>query len=71
MSKPRTMADIQNEYGRLCANAGQIQYQVSELNKDLALVNSTLRELNLEASKLKEAEAKAAAAPAAAPEVPA
>jgi hypothetical protein len=41
----------------MCAQAGQIQYQIAEASKDLALVNSRLRDLNVEASKIKEAEA--------------
>lgn len=53
----RTLADIQQEFARHCAQAGQIQYQIAEANKDLGLVNSRLRDLNLEAQKVKEAEA--------------
>lgn len=58
MSQPaRTLQDVNQEYARQCMNAGQIQYQISELSKDLGLTNNRLRELNMEAFKFKEAEA--------------
>lgn len=54
--KPRTVADIQAEYQGLCTKAGHLQYQVHALSADLEVVNSALRELNIEASNLHKAE---------------
>ncbi len=58
---PRTMEAIQAEYGQLSARAGQIQYQVFVLNKDLEQTNQALVAVNHEAAarqKLDAANAK-------------
>lgn len=58
---PRPVSEIQQEYQMLCTKAGHVQYQIFTLQKDLDVLNSTLRDLNLEASESKTAEdAKAA-----------
>ncbi len=50
-SKPaRTVEAIQNEYTQLCVRAGHTQYQIAQLQKDLELMNRSLRDLNLEAA---------------------
>lgn len=54
--EPRKMPEIQAEYGNLVQKAGQIQYQVHVLNKDLEMLNSALRDLNMEAAASQEAE---------------
>lgn len=59
---PRSFSEIQTEYQGLCTKAGHLNYQLFTLNKDLAMVNDTLRDLNLEAAAAKEAETKAAEA---------
>ncbi len=51
--KSRTIPEIQEEYGQLCFKAGQTQYQVHTLNKELVLINDTLRDLNIEAARVK------------------
>lgn len=51
VKKGRSVQDIQEEYTRLCAKAGHLQYQVFTHSKDLEMVNETLRELNIEASQ--------------------
>lgn len=58
--EPRPLSEIQVEYQNLCTKAGNIQYQVFALGKDLAQVNESLLELNFEAAAAarKEAEAK-------------
>jgi hypothetical protein len=61
MSEPRSLEVIQQEYGRLCNQAGHAQYQIEVLKNDLSLINEQLKSLNLEAAaavaKAKEAEA--------------
>lgn len=49
----RTLEQIQNEFGQLCARAGHVQYQISVLEKDLGILNSSIRDLNLEAAAVK------------------
>lgn len=49
----RTISDIQNQYSVTCAKAGQLQYQIHTLNKELGLINEQLRDLNLEAAVVK------------------
>jgi len=46
----RTIEEIQKEYSLVCAEAGQAQYQIFVLEKDLEIKNDRLRKLNLEAS---------------------
>lgn len=51
--KSRDVSEIQVDYQNLCLKAGHIQYQIFALSKDLELVNSSLRDLNLEAANVK------------------
>lgn len=51
-AKTRTLDQIRNEYTNLCVKAGNLQYQIQALKQDLELLNLTLRDLNIEASKL-------------------
>jgi len=46
----RTIEEIQKEYSLVCAEAGQAQYQLFILQKDLEIKNDRLRKLNLEAA---------------------
>lgn len=60
---PRALDAIRQEYGGLCARAGEIQYQLSIGQEDLRRVNARLLEVNTEAAERKaldEAVAKAA-----------
>jgi hypothetical protein len=50
VKKERTMEEIQKEYGAICASTGQLQYQAFIISKDLELLNSKLRDLNIEAA---------------------
>lgn len=61
--KARTVAEISQEYQGLCTRSGHLQYQINTMQKDLDLLNSTMRDLNFEAAAVqqKEAAAKAAA----------
>jgi len=52
-TKKRTMQEIQAEYTSLCNKAGFVQYQIYLNEKDLELINGTLRSLNSEAAALK------------------
>jgi hypothetical protein len=54
MSSERTIETIQREYSQGCAKAGQLQYQIFTLAKDLELVNASLRDLNNEAATLSQ-----------------
>lgn len=54
----RSFAQIQEEYQKLCYRAGHIQYQVYTYQRDLDSLNSTLRDLNIEAAAAKNAEAE-------------
>lgn len=47
---PREMPAIQEDYGRLVAQAGQAQYQIYVLNEDLKRLNSNLVAVNQEAA---------------------
>lgn len=64
ISKQRSLEEIKQEYMRMLARAGDLQYQIVIFSKDLELVNNSLRDLNLEAVKASEAEKQAAAAAA-------
>lgn len=57
--KEKTLDEIKAEYQNLCARAGHTQYQMYTLKKDLELMNSTLRDLNLQAATLQQAAAPA------------
>lgn len=59
---PRPLDEIHKEYTNACFKAGNLQYQISALSKDLALLNDTMRELNFEAAAVKAAEKQPAAA---------
>lgn len=51
--KERSFDQIQQEFGALCARAGHLQYQIFTFEKDLDLINTQVRDLNLEAAALK------------------
>lgn len=70
VDKPkRTFQMCAEEFTKLCNKAGELSYQINVLKKDLEMVTNTMRDLNIEASQLKQAEdeANAKAAAAAAP----
>lgn len=54
--EPRQMVDIEQDYGKLVAQAGQAQYQVYVYTEDLKRINDALRSLNYEAAARKSAE---------------
>ena len=55
---PREMPVIEQDYGRVIAQAGQAQYQLAIFTKDLARLNETLESLNYEAAARKKLEEK-------------
>ena len=55
----RTVAEIQQDYQGLAMKAGHTQYQIYTLERDLELMNQTLRDLNIEASKIQQEEKSA------------
>lgn len=58
MSKPkRQMSEVSTEYQNTCLKAGHVQYQIQTLKNDLAIINTKLQDLNLEAAEIKSAEA--------------
>lgn len=56
----RKVEEIKQEYSNLALKAGTIQYEVLAKQKDLALINERLRDLNLEYVQATNAEAEAA-----------
>lgn len=52
----RTYSQVQQEYVNLALKAGNIQYQMFILKKDLEVMNQSLRDLNFEAAKLQQEE---------------
>lgn len=59
--KSRTLEEIQREYTVILQRAGYLQYQQFVTEKDLAMVNESLRNLNLEANEVQTAQAAAKA----------
>lgn len=61
--KERAVIEIQKEYTEVCAKVGDAQYRRHCVDKDIALLNEQLQELNFEAiaAHRREQEAKAAA----------
>lgn len=53
MSETRDLETIQNQYQGLCLKLGHLEYQVYVFNKDIEMIKSTLRDINLEASAAK------------------
>jgi hypothetical protein len=50
--KERTLEEVKNEFNQLCFRAGSLQYEIAVKNKDLEMLNESLRNLNFEASKI-------------------
>lgn len=50
LSVPRSMEEIQLDYQRMCANAGQLQYQLRIQSKELEMINQRLEAVNNEAA---------------------
>lgn len=48
----RSLPQLQEEYNKLCAQAGHLQYTIASMSKDLESVNGSLRKLNEEAAAL-------------------
>lgn len=49
LSVPRAGAEIQQEYQQLCANAGQLQFQMRLYARDLERIQARLEAVNNEA----------------------
>lgn len=64
----RTLNQVGSEYQNLCVKAGNTQYQIVTLQKDLDIMNQALRDLNNEAFQLQQDEKAANAAALAAEE---
>ena len=47
---PRQLIDIQKDYQEKAFNAGQVQYQIYVLTKDLETLNELLEDVNKEAA---------------------
>lgn len=48
----RTLDDVRNEYNQLAFRAGNLQYTIHAAEKDLDMLNESMRNLNFEAAKL-------------------
>ena len=53
---PRTEEDIKQDYANACAQAGEIQYQISQLEGVLKNINTQIEGLNKEARALRAAQ---------------
>ena len=49
-----TLEEITKEYQQTCFQAGQVQYQITVLNRELDKLNDKLHNLNVDASKLEK-----------------
>jgi hypothetical protein len=58
-NQPRVLDEIQKEYAELVGKAGQIQYQLFVLDKDLKSINDRLLAINHEAAARKELDKQA------------
>lgn len=67
--EPRQLPDIEADYGKLVAQAGQAQYNVYVFTKDLERINDQLKSLNYEAAARNERTKKEQAAKASQGEV--
>lgn len=56
---PRALPEIQKEHNQLCYEAGARQYKISILKAELDQINNRLRDVNTEAAKRNELDAKA------------
>lgn len=56
----RNLEEIKQEYANLCVKVGNTNYQIHALTKDLELLYQTMRDLNLEATKVQQEPVKAA-----------
>lgn len=54
--KLRPLEEIRKEYTNICVQAGHLQYQIATLEIDLANINLTLKDLNLEGAAAEAAE---------------
>ncbi len=59
---PRAKQQIEEDYGRLVAQAGQAQYQVFVYTEDVKRLNEALRNLNYEAAARNSLDKQAAEA---------
>ena len=66
----RSVAEIQQEYQNLAFRAGNLQYEICQKNKDLDLINDTLRSLSFEFVAAQEAAKAAEKQPDASPGTP-
>jgi hypothetical protein len=56
------MAQIQEDYGRIAAQAGQAQFQIASMQKDLERFNQAMSNLNAEAQARQQLDKTAAEA---------
>lgn len=63
MSQKRTKEEIARDYSNLCTKAGHAAYQIATIQKDIDLMHSTMRDLNIEAARVDQEEQKAKEAP--------
>lgn len=54
----RTKEEIQREYASACAELGQLEYQIDTLGDNRQKMLNAIRNLNIEANKLREQEEK-------------
>lgn len=59
---PRSMEEVQKAYLEQRSQAGEVQYQIHVLNKNLDQINAALESLNYEAAARQKLDKEAAAA---------
>lgn len=60
--KQRTLQEVEQEYAALCQRLGHVTYQIDAFYVDAGQLKSALKDLNLEAFAIKNAEAAKAEA---------
>ena len=60
----RSLQDVQNDYTRVCARLGHVEYNIAVMKKDADAIKGELQALNLEAAALNAEQAKEEAAKA-------
>lgn len=60
-SVPRSMAEIQSAYQQMCANLGQVDYQIAIQNEEKARLQGVLKSINNEAAARQQLDREEAA----------
>lgn len=56
---PKTMEELNKQFSQLCAEAGQLQFEIALKQNHLQQINAKINEVNGEAFKLRQATTEA------------